>query len=336
MKKIALITGIRGQDGAYLANFLLEKGYKIIGADRRNSEASNWRLKELGIEKSIQFEYLDLLEFSNIYNILKKIRPNEIYNLGAQTYVKSSFDQPLLTSDINALGCLRILESIRLLKLKTKFYQASSSEMFGNNKSKILNELTPFSPESPYAVSKVFAHFITTQYRKSYNIFACSGILFNHESSFRGEEFVTRKIVKNACLLKKNLIKKFELGNIDSKRDWGFAGDYVEAMWHMLQQKKADDYVIATNKVNSVKDCVECVFEELKIPYIWKRSSGSLNLFSNGRCLIRTNNKDELRPTDVVYLKGNFSKAKKAFNWKPKTNFKNLIKRMINEELKRL
>ena len=336
MKKIALITGIRGQDGAYLADFLLKKNYKVIGADRRNSESSNWRLKELGIEGLIQFEYLDLLEFSNIYNLLNEIRPNEIYNLGAQTFVKTSFDQPILTSNINALGCLRILESIRLINFKTKFYQASSSEMFGNNPIKNLNENSPFLPDSPYAVSKVFAHYITKQYRTSYGIYACSGILFNHESSFRGEEFVTRKVVKNACLIKHGKIKNFNLGNIFSVRDWGFAGDYVEAMWKMMQKKLPNDYVIATNKTHSVKKLVEEVFNQLNIPYVWKKNNKSIELHSKGKCLIKTNSKNELRPTDVIYLRGNFNKAKNLLNWRPKTNFKNLIKKMIEEELKRI
>ncbi len=338
-KKIALITGIKGQDAAFLSKFLLEKNYSVIGVDVDKSKQSNWRLNELGVKSSISLKQLDLSNFNKIYKLLEKTRPDEIYNLGAKTFVKKSFDQPLVTSDTNAMGCLRLLESTRLLNLKSKFYQASSSEMFGRDKAmkKKLNEKSAFNPLSPYAVSKIFAHYITTQYRESYKIFACSGILFNHESSFRGEEFVTRKIVKNACLLKKQQINSFNLGNINSYRDWGYAGDYVEAMWKMLQYKKADDYVIATGKTYSVKYLLELVFNLIGIKYKIVNNKNSLNYIdSKGNIIVKTFYKEDTRPSDLTYLIGNPQKAMKILKWKPKTNFKELIKSMIKDELKRI
>jgi GDPmannose 4,6-dehydratase len=336
MKKKALITGIRGQDGAYLAKFLLNKGYTVIGADRRNSEASNWRLKEIGVYNKIKFVYLDLLEFSNIVEILKEIKPNEIYNLGAQTFVKASFNLPLLTTDINSLGTLRILEAIRMLGLKSKFYQASTSEMFGNHGDKLLNEKTEFKPESPYAVSKLFSHHITKQYRGTYGIFACSGILFNHESPLRGEEFVTRKIIKNLCLIKKGKIKNFKLGNIDSKRDWGYAKDYVESMWKILNHKKPDDFVIASGKSYTVKYFLELALGSLKIPYEWKKNKNGLCLYSNKKMIVQTSTKTNMRPSDVFHLAGDSSKAHKVLKWKNKTSLKQLVMLMIEAELNRI
>ena len=217
-----------------------------------------------------------------------------------------------------------------------KYYNACSSECFGDTGNESANEKTKFKPSSPYAIAKSTAYWTLNMYREVHNIYACSGILFNHESSFRGEEFVTRKVVKNACLIKHGKIKNFNLGNIFSVRDWGFAGDYVEAMWKMMQKKLPNDYVIATNKTHSVKKLVEEVFNQLNIPYVWKKNNKSIELHSKGKCLIKTNSKNELRPTDVIYLRGNFNKAKNLLNWRPKTNFKNLIKKMIEEELKRI
>ena len=256
MKKIALITGGSGQDGSYLAKFLLKKKYKVVVADRRNSRSDNWRHKYLGIQEKLIYEDFDLSDFDSIFRLFKRYKFNEVYNLAAQSFVKSSFETPISTANVTALGALRMLEVIRITQKNTKFYQASSSEMIGNTNSKIQNENSFLNPRSPYAISKVFAHHITKNYRESYGIFACSGILFNHESPLRGEEFVTRKISKGLCEIKLNKRSFLELGNVDSKRDWGFAGDYVEGMWKMLQQPKPDDFVLATNQTCSIREFV--------------------------------------------------------------------------------
>ena len=240
MKK-ALITGIRGQDGAYLAKLLLEKGYKVYGADRRSGDSGNWRLKELDIEQDVEIIYMDLLELTNIRHVISKIMPDEVYNLAAQSFVGVSFEQPILTADIDAIGVLRLLESLRDIKPDTKFYQASTSEMFGKVREIPQTENTPFYPRSPYAVSKVFAHYISVNYREAYNMFTACGILFNHESELRGLEFVTRKTTYAIARIKHGLQDKLVLGNLDSKRDWGYAPEYVYGMYLMLQQDKADD-----------------------------------------------------------------------------------------------
>ena len=268
--KTALITGISGQDGAYLAEFLLKKNYKVIGLDRRSARDDRWRLNYLGIEKKIVFEYLDLVEITSIERIFDKYSINEVYNLAAQSFVASSFDVPISTCDVNGLGTLRILEVIRNKNKKIKFYQASSSEMFGEVLKIPQDELTPFNPQSPYAISKLFAHFITQNYRKSYGIFACSGILFNHESPLRGEEFVTRKITLGLAKIITGKMSCLYLGNIYAKRDWGFAGDYVKAMWMMMQRNVADDYVVATNKTYSIKDFINEAVKYYNIKLIWK------------------------------------------------------------------
>ena len=270
--KTALITGISGQDGAYLANFLIKKKYKVIGIDRRSSRNNNFRLKYFGIENKVIIEHCDLSEFYSLVRVFKKYSYNidEVYNLGAQSFVKSSFDTPVSTSDINAIGALRILEIIRNSNKKIKFYQASTSEMFGNVNDSILSEGSLFNPQSPYAISKLYAHYITKNYRESYGLFACSGILFNHESPIRGEEFVTKKIISGFV----NILNKKQdclyLGNLYSKRDWGFAGDYVEAMWLMLQNKSPVDYVIGTGQSYSVKDFINETARYLKIKIKWK------------------------------------------------------------------
>ena len=251
-KKIALITGASGQDGSYLIEFLLKKNYKVVAGDRRSSRNDNWRHNFLNISNKVIYEDFDLTDIDSIYRLLKKYKFNEIYNLAAQSFVKTSFTTPISTSEVTGLGTLRILEMIRCLLPNCKFYQASSSEMYGNTTTQSQNENTSFNPRSPYAISKVFAHYATKNYRESHNIYACSGILFNHESPLRGEEFVTRKIVKNLCEIKIKKRKYLELGNLYAKRDWGYAKDYVEAMWKMMQKRKADDYVIATNKTFSI------------------------------------------------------------------------------------
>ena len=335
--KTALITGISGQDGAYLSKFLLKKKYKIIGLDRRSSRDDRWRLNYLEVEKSITYEYLDLLEISSIERIFDKYKIDEVYNLAAQSFVASSFDVPISTCDVNGLGALRILEVIRNKNKKIKFYQASSSEMFGDVLEIPQNENTAFNPQSPYAISKVFAHYITQNYRTSYGIFACSGILFNHESPLRGEEFVTRKITLGLAKIVSGEINCLYLGNINAKRDWGYAEDYVEAMWKMMQMKKADDYVIAMNKTYSVKDFINEAVKHYNLKIIWKGkgvNERAINL-QNNRTIIKINPKF-FRPAEVNYLRGNPTKAKKILKWKPKVNFKELVEIMSKAEIKRI
>jgi GDPmannose 4,6-dehydratase len=335
-KKIALITGISGQDGAYLANFLIKKKYKVIGIDRRSSRNNNFRLKHLGIENKVIIEHCDLGEFYSLERVFKKYSFNidEVYNLGAQSFVKSSFDTPISTSDTNAFGALRILEIIKNSNKKIKFYQASTSEMFGNVNDSILSERSAFNPQSPYAISKLYAHYITKNYRESYGLFACSGILFNHESPLRAEEFVTKKII---CGFVNILNKKQDclyLGNLYAKRDWGFAGDYVEAMWLMLQNKNPKDYVIGTGKSYSVKDFINEAARYLKIKIRWTGKAlneKAINL--DTKKIIIKIDKNNFRPSEVFFLKANFNKAKKELKWFPKTKFKSLIKLMIDTEL---
>ena len=337
MKKIALITGGSGQDGSYLANFLLKKKYKVVVADRRNSRSDNWRHKYLGVQDKLIYEDFDLSDFDSIFRIFSKYKFDEVYNLAAQSFVKSSFTTPISTANVTALGALRILEAIRITKKNTRFYQASSSEMIGNTSSKIQNEKSFLNPKSPYAIAKVFAHHITRNYRESYGIFACSGILFNHESPLRGEEFVTRKISKGLCEIKLKKRSLLELGNLDSERDWGFAGDYVEGMWKMLQQKKPDDFVLATNQTCSIRDFVNLCCKYLDIKIKWQgrgRREKAINL-ANNKTIIKIN-PCYYRPAEVDSLKGNFSKAKKILNWKPKIYLKDLVKLMIKEDLKRI
>ena len=337
MNKISLITGGSGQDGSYLAKFLLDKKYKVIVADRRNSRSDNWRHKYLNIHNKLIYEDFDLTDFDSIFRIFKKYKFHEVYNLAAQSFVKSSFETPISTSNITGLGALRILEVIRITNKKTKFYQASSSEMLGNTHSKIQNEDAVLNPRSPYAVAKVFAHNITKNYRDAYNMFACSGVLFNHESPLRGEEFVTRKISKGLCEIKLKKKKILELGNLDSKRDWGFAGDYVEGMWKMLQHKKPDDYVLATNKTYSVRDFINLSCDCLKIKIKWVgkgQKEKAIDTLTN-KIIVKINPK-YYRPSEVHFLKGDYSKAKKILKWKPKILFKDLVKMMIEEDMKRL
>ena len=335
MKKLALITGVSGQDGAYLAKFLLDKKYRIVGTDRRSARSSNWRLKRLGIENKIIFEEMELSELYEIQRIFKKYKFDEVYHLAAQSFVKTSFNSPLNTSNITGLGTLRILETIRSTNPKIKFYQASSSEMFGDVLTKVQNEETPLNPQSPYAISKVFAHYSTQNYRCSYNMFAVSGILFNHESPLRGEEFVTRKIIIGLIKILKKEIDFFELGNLYAKRDWGYAKEYVEAMWKMLQQKKPDDYVVSTGKTHSIKDFINKATKYLKMNVIWRGKGLNERLINkdDNKTLIKINPK-YFRPSEVNILIGNSNKAMKKLNWKPKTDINKLIKIMIDEEIK--
>ena len=333
-KKIALITGISGQDGAYLAKFLLKKNYKVVGIERRSARINNWRLEKLKISNKIVIEDADIKEINNLLRIFGKYKFNEVYNLAAQSFVFSSFQNPIETSQVNAIGTLNFLEIIRNSKRKIKFYQASTSEMFGKHEKKFQDEKTNFHPRSPYATSKTFAHFSVQNYRESYKLHAVNGILFNHESPLRGEEFITRKITLGLSKIYLGKQKILKVGNIYSKRDWGYAEDYVEAMWKMMQSKKAEDYVVATGKSYSVKNFIdECVkILNLKTKWIGKGKNEKLINKENNRILISIDKKF-FRPAEVDNLRGNFNKAKKNLRWKPKTNFKKLVKIMISSDL---
>ena len=335
MKKTALITGISGQDGAYLAEFLLKKNYKVIGADRRSARDNKWRLRYLNIENKIEIVNIDLTEISSLIRLFENYKFDEVYNLAAQSFVGTSFVNPIVTSQATAIGPLNILEVIRNLKKKPKFYQASSSEMFGDVENNYQNEMSKFNPQSPYAVSKVFAHQITKNYRDSYKMFAVNGILFNHESPLRGEEFITRKITLGLTKIISGKLNFLEVGNIYAKRDWGFAGDYVEAMWKMLQQKNPEDYVIATGKTYNIKHFINTATKILKIKTKWMGSGLNERLINleNKKVIIKINKKF-FRPAEVNYLKGNYSKAKKILKWKPKINLKELVKIMLKSDLK--
>ena len=318
--KSALITGILGQDGAYLAKSLLGKGYKVYGLIARRSTPSDWRLKFLNIREQVELIEGDLVDISSIIRALNKSTPDEVYNLAAQSFVATSWEQPVLTAQVTGLGVLNILEAIRLTNLNIKFYQASTSELFGLVQEPIQSELTAFYPRSPYGVSKLFGHWITINYRESFGVFACNGILFNHESPLRGIEFVTRKVTDAVARIKFGLQKELRLGNIDAKRDWGFAGDYVEAMWLMLQQDKPDDYVVATGVTTSVRDMCEIAFERVGLHY-------------KEYVVI-----DEklYRPAEVDILLGNPNKAKEILGWVPQTNLVNLINMMVDADLDRI
>ena len=342
-KKIALIFGITGQDGSYLADFLIKKGYLIHGVKRRSSSFNTGRLDYLYQDphekKKVFFlHYGDVTDSISVASIIKKVKPDEIYNLAAQSHVSVSFEVPEYTANADAIGALRILESIKFhgMENKVKFYQAGTSEMFGKVKEIPQNEDTPFHPRSPYGVAKVYAHWITVNYREAYKMFACNGILFNHESPVRGETFVTRKIVIALCKIKTGHQKRLYLGNLDAKRDWGHARDYVEAMWKMLQIKKPKDYVIATGKQYSVKDFINFVLKELNIKFKWKGNGIKSKCFdAENKCIIECD-KRYYRPLEVDTLLGDSSKARKELKWKPKINIKTLVKEMVSSELKKL
>jgi GDPmannose 4,6-dehydratase len=337
LTKKALITGIRGQDGAYLAKLLLEKGYEVWGADRRSGEGSSWRLKELGIEGDVKIVYMDLLELTNIKRTIEKIMPDEVYNLAAQSFVQASFDMPILTADIDAMGVLRILEILRAIKPDAKFYQASSSEMFGKVQQIPQKEKTPFHPRSPYAVSKLFGHWITVNYRESYGMFACSGILFNHESPLRGIEFVTRKITYGVARIKYGLQDKIVLGNLESKRDWGYAPEYVEGMWMMLQQKEPDDYVLATGETHTIKEFAQRAFQAAGFEIVWEGEGLNTKGLDkkSGKVLVEVS-KDFYRPAEVDILIGDASKARQKLGWYPKIKFEKLVEIMVKADLDRV
>ena len=330
MKK-AIITGITGQDGAYLSKLLLDKGYKVYGAQRRNTGLKHWRLDELGITDKIEFLDFDLGEPYNIEKTIDKVKPDEFYNLAAQSFVGLSFEQPQVTTIANALGVLNILEVIRNKYPKTKFYQASTSEMFGKVQETPQTETTRFYPRSPYGVAKCYSHYMTVNYRESYNLFACSGILFNHESPMRGEEFVTRKITKGLVEYTKSG-KVLELGNIETFRDWGHAEDYVEAMWLMLQQDTPDDFVIATGRTVMIRDFITLCLDELNLAYEF---NGHEVIDTHTRKHIIKTNPKFFRPADVDLLVGDNTKARKVLNWKPKHTLESMVKDMITEDLRR-
>ena len=340
MKK-ALITGITGQDGSYLAEFLLEKGYEVHGIIRRASTFNTARIDHLYKDPHLMgvrlfLHYGDLSDSSNISRILEKIKPDEIYNLGAQSHVKVSFDMPEYTANVSGLGTLRILDAIRESGIKTRFYQASSSEMFGKAMELPLKETTPFYPRSPYGVSKVFSYWITKNYRESYGLFACNGILFNHESARRGETFVTRKITRGLARIKLGKENKLFLGNLEAKRDWGHAKDFVEAMWLMLQQDKPDDYIVATNETHTVREFVEEVARHLGFDLLWQGEGlQEKGIDRNTQRTIIEIDRRYLRPAEVDILQGDYSKAKKNLGWKPKITFKELVKIMAEADFKK-
>ena len=343
MKKVALIFGVTGQDGAYLSKFLLKKKYKVFGVKRRSSIINTQRVddiyKDINIKSDFILCYGDLTDSSSIIKLIKKTNPNEIYNLAAQSHVQVSFEVPEYSADVNSLGTLRILEAIKNLNLEKniKFYQAGTSEMFGRTREKFQSEKTQFYPASPYGVSKCFAHWITINYREAYNLYACNGILFNHESPIRGETFVTRKIIQGLIRIKNGYQKKLYLGNLYSTRDWGHAKDYVEAMWKMLQQKKPGDYVIGTGKTFTIKEFVVKAAKKIgfKIKWIGKGVNEKGVNIENGKILIECK-KRYFRPVEVDYLKANAKKAKKILNWSPKISIDNLIDEMIEHEIKNL
>tara|TARA_A100001011_G_C14274971_1_gene828755 strand:+ start:83 stop:1123 length:1041 start_codon:yes stop_codon:yes gene_type:complete len=339
MKK-ALITGITGQDGSYLAEFLLSKGYEVHGVKRRTSLINTDRIDHLyqdphEIERKLILHHGDLTDATSLIKIIQEVQPDEIYNLAAQSHVAVSFEVPEYTANSDALGTLRILEAIRILKLekKTRFYQASTSELYGMAQQSPQNEKTPFYPRSPYGVAKLYAYWITVNYREGYNMFACNGILFNHESPVRGETFVTRKITRALTRIKLGLQQNLYLGNLDSKRDWGHARDYVEAQWLILQQEKAEDFVIATGKQFSVRDFVNEVSKNLDLKINWKGQGINEVGYYNEKEIIKIDPR-YFRPTEVNTLLGDASKAKDKLKWKPKISFQQLAKEMVKEDLR--
>jgi len=314
----ALITGVTGQDGSYLAEFLLEKGYEVVGMVRRASTETFERIAHL-LDR-IELREGDLLDQLSLIRLLESVRPHEIYNLAAQSFVPTSWEQPILTAEATGLGVTRMLEAVRVVDPQARFYQASSSEMFGKVRERPQTELTPFHPRSPYGVAKVYGHFITVNYRESYSLFACSGILFNHESPRRGRQFVTRRVSDGVARIKAGRASNLRLGNLDASRDWGYAGDYVQAMWLMLQQREADDYVVATGEAHSVRELCEVAFGRVGLD--WER------YVVVDPALVR--------PAEVDHLIGNASKARRVLGWAPKVSFRELVEMMVDADLERL
>ena len=340
MKKIALITGITGQDGAYLAELLLNKNYEVHGIKRRASSFNTSRIDHLYKDKhkeDVNFflHYGDLTDSTNLIRIIQEVQPHEIYNLGAQSHVKVSFEVPEYTANSDALGTLRILEAIRILKMenKVKFYQASTSELYGKAQEVPQTETTPFYPRSPYGVAKLYAYWIVKNYREAYGMFACNGILFNHESPLRGETFVTRKITIAASKIKLGLQEKLYLGNLNAQRDWGHAKDYVEGMWRMLQHDKPEDFVLATGKTTTIREFCNLSFKELGIDIIWEgEGENEVGIDQSSNKVIISIDKNYYRPTEVDLLIGDASKAKKLLSWTPKYDLESLVKEMVNAD----
>lgn len=341
MKK-ALITGVTGQDGAYLSEFLLKKGYEVHGIKRRASSFNTDRIDHLyqdphTVNKNFHLHYGDLTDTSNLVRILQEVQPDEIYNLGAQSHVQVSFEVPEYTADTDGMGTLRLLEAIRILGMeqKVRFYQASTSELFGKVQEVPQKETTPFYPRSPYAVAKLYAYWIVVNYRESYNMYACNGILFNHESPIRGETFVTRKVTRAAARISLGLQEKLYMGNIDAKRDWGFAGDYVELMWLMLQQEKADDYVMATGVTTTVRDFINMAFKEAGITLRFEGEGINEKGIdaATGKILVEIDPR-YFRPAEVELLIGDPSKAMKELGWKPRVQLPELVKMMVESDIK--
>lgn len=336
--KTAMITGITGQDGAYLAQLLLNKNYKVYGTYRRTSSSNFWRIKELGIlnHPHLQLVEFDLTDSSNAIHLLSTIQPEEVYNLAAQSFVGTSFHQPITTSKITALGVLNLLEAIRVVNPKIRFYQASTSEMFGKVQAIPQNEKTSFYPRSPYGVAKLYAHWMTVNYRESYEIFACSGILFNHESPLRGLEFVTRKITDGIAKVKLGKAGAVELGNLNAKRDWGYAGDYVEGMYKMLQAAQPDDYVLATNRTETVRHFIEMVCQAVDIDIQWlgKDENETGIDAKTGKTIVKVNPKF-YRPAEVDLLVGDYAKAHSQLGWQPKTTLEQLCVAMSEADMRR-
>ena len=334
----AIVTGITGQDGAYLAELLLEKGYTVYGTYRRTSSVNFWRIEELGIDRhpDLHLVEYDLTDLSASIRLLQTTGATEVYNLAAQSFVGVSFDQPLTTAEITGLGAVNLLEAIRIVSPKTRFYQASTSEMFGKVQAIPQIESTPFYPRSPYGVAKLYAHWMTINYRESYGIFATSGILFNHESPLRGREFVTRKITDSVAKIKLGLLDKIELGNMDAKRDWGFAKEYVEGMWRMLQADEPDTFVLATNRTETVRDFVSMAFKAVDINIEWiGQAEDEIGVdTATGNTLVSINPKF-YRPTEVDLLIGNPAKAKDTLGWEPKTTLEELCRMMVEADLRR-
>jgi len=340
MTKKALITGITGQDGAYLAEFLLQKGYEVHGIKRRSSSFNTGRIDHLTQDERdpecrFFLHFGDMTDSMSLVHIVQKVKPDEIYNLAAQSHVAVSFEEPEYTANADALGTLRLLEAIRILGLekKTRFYQASTSELYGKVQETPQTETTPFYPRSPYAAAKLYAYWITINYREAYGIYGCNGILFNHESPIRGETFVTRKITRSLTRIKLGLQDKLYLGNLDALRDWGHARDYVELQWIILQQEKPDDWVIATGEQYSVREFVNEVASELGITLFWKGKGIKEKAFDSEGNIIVEVDEAYFRPTEVTTLLGDSSKARKELNWKPKTSFKELVKEMTQSDL---
>ncbi|HEX3048657.1 MAG TPA: GDP-mannose 4,6-dehydratase [Bacillota bacterium] len=340
--KTALITGVTGQDGAYLARFLLDKGYEVHGIKRRSSSLNTKRLDDLyqdphQVGRRFILHYGDVTDSNNLIRLIQEIQPEEIYHLAAQSHVQVSFETPIYTANADALGVLRMLEAIRILKLaeKTKFYQASTSELYGNSQEIPQRETTPFYPRSPYGVAKLYAYWITVNYREAYRIFACNGILFNHESPLRGETFVTKKITRGIARIKHDLQECIYLGNLNSKRDWGYAGDYVKAMWLMLQQEEPDDFVIATGETHSVREFAELAFQAAGIKISWEGAGIDEKGIdcATRKTLVKVDPR-YFRPTEVDFLMGDPKKAKEILGWQPEVSFGELIQMMVDEDLK--